>query len=257
MFEAFSQKMHSRSTALLLALDNRLDRILQVWLLFAGLIAASRIAFTPILAPIASFSTIASYLLIVVAPFGSTLLALRWFRNGHMLPQPKTRLAVVGNWQRLGRAEAERHPLYGSSGLMASLLLGIMLNVPVRAAEYFAAMPPLGAFAPAWLSSLHFAMTLDAVLFCSLYMVAFVAALRRVPLFPRLLLATWIADLVMQLVTASLVMHAGDLPPQVASALHSLLIGNVKKVLISAVLWLPYLLLSTRVNVTFRHRLPA
>ena len=33
--------------------------------------------------------------------------------------------------------------------------------------------------------------------------------------------------------------------------------GNVKKVLISVALWLPYLLLSTRVNVTFRHRLPA
>jgi hypothetical protein len=36
-----------------------------------------------------------------------------------------------------------------------------------------------------------------------------------------------------------------------------LLEGNVKKVLISAGLWLPYLLLSRRVNVTFRHRVPA
>jgi hypothetical protein len=256
MFEAFSQKMHSRSTALLLALDNRLDRILQVWLLFAGLIAAARIAFTPISAPIANLSTIASYVLIVVAPFVSTLLALHWFRDGHMLPQPTTRLAFVGNWRKLSSAEAERHPLYGPSGMMASLLLGIMLNVPVRAAEYFAAMPPLGAVAPVWLYDLHFAMTLDAVLFSSLYMVAFVAALRRVPLFPRLLLAIWIADLIMQIATANLVVHAGDLPPQVASALHSLLAGNVKKVLISAGLWLPYLLLSTRVNVTFRHRLP-
>jgi len=43
----------------------------------------------------------------------------------------------------------------------------------------------------------------------------------------------------------------------VASALHSLLDGNVKKVLISMGLWLPYLLLSTRVNVTYRHRVPA
>ena len=48
-----------------------------------------------------------------------------------------------------------------------------------------------------------------------------------------------------------------DLPATVADALHSLLDGNVKKVLISVCLWLPYLLLSTRVNVTFRHRVPA
>ena len=31
----------------------------------------------------------------------------------------------------------------------------------------------------------------------------------------------------------------------------------MKKVLISMALWLPYLLLSTRVNVTYRHRVPA
>jgi hypothetical protein len=87
-------------------------------------------------------------------------------------------------------------------------------------------------------------------------MIAFVAALRRVPLFPRLLVAIWIGDLAMQLVTALFVSSAGGLPPAVATALHSVLDGNVKKVLISIALWLPYLLLSTRVNVTYRHRVP-
>jgi hypothetical protein len=257
MFEAFSHKMKSRSAALLLTLDTRLDRILQCWLLFAGLIAAARIALSAPAAPVAGFSTFASYMLLVVAPFASTLLALQWFRDGHLQPQPSTRLAVFGRWRELTSAEAERHHLYGSSGIMVSLLVGMMLNVPVRAAEYLAAMPPITAAAPAWLSSLHFALTLDAVLFGSLYMIAFVAALRRVPLFPRLLVAIWIGDLAMQLVTANLATGSGDLPPAVASALHSLLEGNVKKVLISAGLWLPYLLLSRRVNVTFRHRVPA
>ena len=42
MFERYSRKMTARSTALLLALDNRLDRILQSWLLIAGLGAAAR-----------------------------------------------------------------------------------------------------------------------------------------------------------------------------------------------------------------------
>jgi hypothetical protein len=195
-------------------------------------------------------------MLLVVAPFASTLLALHWFADGHLQPQPDTRLARVGRWTSLSRLEAERHPLYGASGIMVSLLVGMMLNVPVRAAEYLAAMPPMPEVAPRWLSTLHFAMTLDVVLFGSLYMIAFVAALRRVPLFPRLLLAIWLADLTMQVATAQMV-SATHLPANVAGALQALLTGNVKKVLISMALWLPYLLLSKRVNVTYRHRIPA
>jgi hypothetical protein len=117
-------------------------------------------------------------------------------------------------------------------------------------------MPVVPAGAPRWLQTLHFAMTLDVVLFTSLYAVAFVAALRRVPLFPRLLLAIWLGDVAMQLITAQLAVGT-DLPAKVASALQAFLTGNVKKVLISMGLWLPYLLLSTRVNVTYRHRIPA
>jgi len=149
----------------------------------------------------------------------------------------------------------EREMLFGA---VASCATAISVRVvPVRAIEYLVAMPLLPAPAPHWLSTLHFAMTFDVVLFSSLYMVAFVAALRRVPLFPRLLLAIWLGDLAMQLFTASLVSSAGDVPQRVVVALHSMLEGNVKKVLISMALWLPYLLLSTRVNVTYRHRIPA
>jgi hypothetical protein len=249
--------MTARSAALLLTLDNRLDQILKYWLLLAGLVAAARIAFTPHPVEGAGLSTFASYLLLVVAPFASTVLALRWFRDGDRQPQPVIRLARAGRWQPLSRNEARNHPLYGPSGILVSLLVGMMLNIPVRAAEYLAAMPPIPGGAPAWLSALHFAMTFDVVLFGSLYMIAFVAALRCVPLFPRLLAAIWAGDLAMQLFTAQVVMKAGDVPPAVATALHGLLDGNVKKVLISIGLWLPYLLLSKRVNVTYRHRIPA
>jgi hypothetical protein len=196
-------------------------------------------------------------MLVVVGPFASTLLALWWFKDGHLQPQPTTRLARAGNWRTVTPQEARRNPLYGTTGIMVSLMVGMMLNVPVRAAEYFTAMPPIPAVAPSWLSALHFAMTFDVVAFGSLYMIAFIAALRRVPLFPRLLAAIWAADLAMQVVTAKLVVAAGPLPPAVATALEHMLTGNVKKVLISAGLWLPYLLLSKRVNVTFRHRVPA
>jgi len=77
------------------------------------------------------------------------------------------------------------------------------------------------------------------------------------PLFPRLLTTIWVADITMQLVTGTLVAGAGDVPPKVAQALHSLLYGNIEKTLISVTIWLPYLLLSQRVNVTYRSRIPA
>jgi hypothetical protein len=256
MFDRISTRMSNRSAALLMTIDNRLDRILQLWVLLAGMAATARIVFSPHLAPIASFSTCASYMLLVAAPFASTLIALRWFRDGDAQGQPATRLAVLGKWRTVTPNEAQGHRLYGTSGIMVSLLVGMMLNVPVRAAEYLAAMPPIPDAAPHWVSTLHFAMTLDVVLFSSLYMIAFVAALRRVPLFPRLLLAIWLGDLAMQLATAHFV-AATQVPPNVADALQSFLTGNVKKVLISMALWLPYLLLSTRVNVTYRNRVPA
>ena len=257
MFDRVSKQMTARSAALLTTIDTRLDEILKYWLLLAGLLSAARISFSPHPAGGTGFSTFLSYILLVVAPFASTLLALRWMPDGAQQAQPGTRLARFGRWRTIEPHEAQRHPLYGATGIMVSLLVGMMLNVPVRAVEYMTAMPPLPDAAPRWLSALHLAMTFDVVLFGSLYMIAFVAALRRAPVFPRLLATIWLADLAMQLLTAKLVTGAGDLPPAVATALHNLLEGNVKKVLISVALWLPYLLLSTRVNVTYRSRVPA
>lgn len=257
MFNKFRNRMSGKSATLLLTLENKLDRILQGWLLFAGLASAIRIANTPASsAADGVLPVIAPYILLVLAPFASAVLALRWFRDGHLQPQPSTRLAFVGRWRTVSAEEAKAHRLYGTSGIMVSLLIGTLLNLPVRAGEYMVAMPPVAGDVPTWLSSLHFAMTFDVVIFTSLYAVAFVAALRKVPLFPRLLAAIWIADVTMQLGTAKLVASAGYVPPKVAEALHHLLYGNIEKVLISVVIWLPYLLLSRRVNVTYRHRVP-
>src|ERR1044072_3712108 len=174
MFDRIRENLTVRSAALLLSIDNGLDRILMWWLLVAGLASTARIVLTPHPLPVSAVSTFASYMLLVAAPFASTLLALRWFADGHLQPQPATRLARFGRWISVDRNEAERHPLHGTSGIMVSLIVGMMLNVPVRAAEYLAAMPPMPAAAPRWLSVLHFAMTFDVVVFTSLYMVAFV-----------------------------------------------------------------------------------
>jgi len=238
------------------SLEGGLPRIMTWWFVAAMLGSAVRIAVSPLHgAP--GLETYLPYILLVTAPLLSMGLALHWFRDGDRLPQPTTRLAVVGRWRKVEAREARAHALYGTSGVMVSLLVGMLLNVPVRALEYLAAMPALAGHVPAWLSTLRFGLTLDVVLLSSLYTVAFVAALRRVPLFPRLLAAIWAIDLAMQLGIASAVAGTEGLPPTVASALHTLLDGNVKKVLISVVLWLPYLLMSKRVNVTFRHRVEA
>ncbi len=256
MLSALKQKGLAKSAALLLTLESRLDRIMQGWLLIAGLAIAVRISTSPAHGPI-GVQGLFPYLLLIFAPFASMVLALRWFADGDRLAQPTTRLAVVGRWRTVSATEARRHGLYGTSGIMVSLLVGMLLNVPVRAAEYLAAMPAISGTIPPWLSTLHTLMTLDVVLLSSLYTIAFVAALRRVPLFPRLLAAIWLVDVAMQLMIARFTVAQGDLPPSVAGALHTLLDGNVTKVMISVGLWLPYLLMSTRVNVTYRSRVPA
>jgi len=256
VIQALKQRLHAKSGALLLSLEAGLDRIMIGWVLVAGLASAVRIAVSPGQGA-ADLATFAPYVLLVLAPFASMVLALRWFSEGERLPQPATRLARVGAWRAVSGAEARSHSLYGTTGMMVSLLIGMLLNIPVRAAEYFAAMPALSGPVPTWLDILHGMMTADVVLMSSLYAIVFVAALRRVPLFPRMLVAVWMLDLSMQMLTAKFVAGAPGLPVDVATALCSLLDGNVKKVMISVALWLPYLLLSTRVNVTYRNRVPA
>jgi hypothetical protein len=239
---------------LLLGLERRLPTLIAGWLIVIAVASAARIALSP-LRHEGEF-TIAPYLLLILAPVATLGLALRWFAEGDQQPQPRVRLARVGRWRSVSREEAGRHPLYGTTGLMLSLLIGMLVNVPVRAAEYLVTMPAIPASAPVWLSTLHLAMTVDTVVLSSLYVVAFAMALRRAALFPRFLLLVWMLDILSQLSIAHVSMTVG-LPAGVADALHSLLDGNIKKVLISVSLWLPYLILSTRVNVTFRHRLPA
>src|SRR4030095_977948 len=190
MLDVMSQRLQAKSAALLLKIETSLPRLMTGWFIVAMLASALRIASSPRHAAPA-VETLLPYLLLVTTPLLSMGLALHWFRDGHLLPQPTTRIARLGHWQNLSRQEAELHPLYGSTGIMVSLLVGMLLNVPVRALEYLAAIPALSGKVPAWLATLHLMMTLDVVLLTSLYTIAFVAALRRVPLFPRLSAAIW------------------------------------------------------------------
>jgi hypothetical protein len=133
----------------------------------------------------------------------------------------------------------------------------MLLNVPVRSLEFLAAVPAMNGNAPLWGQVLLAAMTADVVMMNFLYMVCFVAALRCAPWFPRLLVLTWGLDITSQLAMANMVGGVDGLPHSVGSAMGTLLSGNVQKVAISMAIWLPYLLLSERVNLTYRMRLTA
>lgn len=257
MFVAVGQRLHARSAALLLSIESGLPRIMRYWLIAALAGSALRIATSPLHGRAPDLATLLPYILLVATPLVSMMLALRWFADGDRQGQPVTRMARLGSWSSVSLSAARRHPLYGTTGFMVSLLVGMLLNVPIRGLEYLATMPALAGPVPSWLSTLHTMMTLDVVLLSSLYTIAFVAALRRVPLFPRLLVAIWAVDLAMQLLIAQAVASTPGLPAPVGTALHQFLDGNVHKVMISVGLWLPYLLMSRRVNLTYRLRVPA
>ncbi|WP_340317122.1 DUF2569 domain-containing protein [Rhizorhabdus argentea] len=239
-------------------LQRNLVRVMFGWTIVASFACGLRVAFaaTPIVDAAEMLLVAVPYILVVAAPILSGFLALRWFAPGTDMNQPRIRLARVGRWRSVSGAEARTMRYYGASGLIYSLMLGMLLNVPIRTAEFLFAIPAAGA-APSWYGPLFGVMLADVVLFSSLYVVAFVAALRHVPLFPRLLVTIWAIDLVMQLGIARVMGGTPGLPGSVGGALVSLLDGNIKKVLIGIVLWAPYLLLSRRVNLTYRHRVPA
>src|SRR3546814_5133163 len=96
----------------------------------------------------------------------------------------------------------------------------------------------------------------SVVVLSAFSVICFAAALKRHTAVPVLLMAVWAFDLATQIAIKSLIPIVPGTPDAVAAAADTLFDGNIKKVLISVTLWLPYLLLSRRVNVTYRHRVP-
>lgn len=260
MVRLVQDHLYRKSVALVLSLQLNLERIIAAWVVIAAFACGVRLAFpaTPYASvPWTSEAGLLPYLLVVGAPVATLLLGLKLFPAGRVHAQPSFRLAKVGRWRKIDCLKAREMSQFGLYGVMASLLLGIALNVPVRTLEFLSSVPALGSYAPTWFVSLYAVMLADVVLLSCLYMFAFAMALRMVPLFPRFLVMVWGADLMAQLGIAQLVARIGGVPHAVELALVDLLSGNIKKVLISAALWLPYLLLSERVNVTFRNRVSA
>ena len=71
-------------------------------MLLAALACAARVAFSPVVDPL-GVGVILPYVLLVFAPAGSLVLALRWFA-GDDGKQPQKRFARFGNWRTVGRS---------------------------------------------------------------------------------------------------------------------------------------------------------
>lgn len=245
-----------QSRRIVAALEQKISGLVIAWLGIAMLAATPQLVHP--LTPdrtILDFAEIAlPYLVIAIAPLLGYFLARAAFPRGEILAQPQFRLAVLGQWRKLSVVDAMRHPNYGTSGFMASLVIGILLNVPVRTFEFFISVPAVNHHAPGWSRAIFLAMAADAAIMGFIYMVCLVLALRRIPLFPRSLALAWTMDIVLQFAFIREFVAMPDLPAQVAEPLIGLLVSNLIKVAISISVWLPYLLLSDRVNVTYRCR---
>jgi hypothetical protein len=253
----FGAKLYRKSISAVVVLERGLPRIMLGWVVFVALAGVLRTIFavSPIDSGVSFLQTITPYILLGAAPIAAYWLADQVFPRGALMQQPEIRLARYGKWRSVNVLDARAHPLFGPTGMMASLLIGMLLNVPVRSLEFLAAVPAMNGNAPLWGQVLLGAMTADVVVMNFLYTVCFVAALRCAPWFPRLLVVTWGLDITSQLAMAHLVGSVAGLPQGVGSAMGTLLSGNVQKVMISMAIWLPYLLLSERVNLTYRSRL--
>ncbi|MXO55268.1 DUF2569 domain-containing protein [Pontixanthobacter gangjinensis] len=257
-FEAYRAALFAKSLLVPAFFYNRMAIVTLLWLMLTVPLALLKLAFpaTSIHNLGDALPILVAYSIIIAAPICGYLIAHEAFGKQASSTQLDFHLSFLGKWKRIDEQSARKNILFGPVGFIASLLIGMLLNVVIRAGEFFLAVPAMSAHAPEWGMTLFITMTADVAITGFFYMVAFVMALRTVPLFPRMLLFAWCVDVFMQLIIAQQLSLVGNIPAGVVTPLVDLLQGNMTKVMISIVVWMPYLLLSHRVNITYRHRLP-
>jgi hypothetical protein len=255
-FAAYRDRLVRRSAAIPRALERLTLAFAIGWaglfLLFASFRILASPRFTP--TPQDWLGLLGPYALIALAPLAGFVLGEACFPRQARVQPRGVSLSQWGRWRKLKVGEARLHPLFGPAGFLASLLIGLLLNVGMRSFEFLLAMPALTSQAPTWGRELFVMMGASVGVMAFFYMVAFAFALHSVTLFPRMLGFAWLLDILIQLLIAQRIGAMPDVPAAVAVPLADLLRGNITKVLISALVWLPYLILSERVNVTYRHR---
>lgn len=253
---AYSARLYRKSISAVALLEGSMPKIIFSWVAFiavAGILRTS-FALSPINSGVSLLQTVIPYVLLGLSPLAAYWIADRLFPRGGLMQQPEIRLSRVGKWQSIDVLAARAHPMFGPTGMMASLLVGMLLNVPVRSLEFLAAVPAMNGNAPLWGQVLFAVTTFDVVVMNFLYVLCFMAALRCAPWFPRFLLLVWGLDISSQLLMGHIVSGTTGLPYGVGEALGSLLQGNLQKVMVSMAIWMPYLILSERVNLTYRGR---
>ena len=252
----YTAALERRSRVIPKLLHRRIDGIVAAWFGMMILLCIPKLIYAA--SPVHSLADLAAlvlpYLLIATAPLAGFLIAAGSWQKGAAMVQPDFRLSIYGKWRKLSVDDARANPVFGPAGFIASLLIGLLLNVVFRSFEFMLAVPAMNSHAPIWGQQLFHLMAADVIVMSFFYMVCFVMALRNVPLFPRMLLFVWLLDIAAQLIIAQHIGASPGLPHAVGASLQGLLIGNIQKVLISAFVWLPYLILSERVNVTYRQR---
>lgn len=253
---SYAQRLYGKSVSVTRFLEKHMALVGLAWLLTAGPLSAWRLL-NPA-APVHKLGDIVydllAYAIVIAAPMLGFMVALLASRSAMLASPNSIQFALWKRWHPLSPLEARTRPDFGAFGFLASLLVGLLLNVVIRTLEFMAAVPAMGAHAPAWGQALLGLMAADVALTGFFYMIAFVMALRTLPLFPRMLGFVWLLDITSQLYIARQIGRIADAPADVTGPLADLLHGNIMKVLISMLVWLPYLLLSERVNITYRHR---
>ena len=258
LFDSYCNALYRRSLLVAGFFHRHMGMIVAAWLGFTLLAGTIRFAImdTPVYSLFDAMPVLVGYGAVILAPLAGYAITRSAFWPESAHKPLDFHLSFVGKWRKVDPAEARSMELFGPAGFLASLLIGLMLNVVVRTGEYFVAIPALSLQAPDWSLALFAVMTADLVVMNFFYMVAFVMALRNVPLFPRMLLFAWLMDILMQLVIAHRMAGVDGLPAEVVAPLVQLLQGNLTKVLISVAVWMPYIILSQRVNLTYRSRVP-
>lgn len=253
---AYKAQLHRKSISAVALLEGAFPKIILGWVAFVAIAGMLRTSFavSPINSGASLFQTVLPYVLLGLSPVAAYWIADQLFPRGVLMQQPGIRLSRFGKWRSVDVLAARDHPMFGPTGVMASLLIGMLLNVPIRSLEFLATIPAMNGNAPLWGQVLFAATTFDVVVMNFLYVLCFMAALRCAPWFPRFLLTVWGLDISSQLVMAHVVSGTAGLPHGVGEALGNLLQGNMQKVMISMAIWMPYLIISERVNLTYRGR---